>query len=155
MLERLTAPEPPVPSVSVTPSASVAAPSVIVPLPAASVASPATVEAASVRAAFVVVTFPLRCRCPSGVDQSAGKCECVAAVSECNCAGSAKGDGVCNRGVGTVQIQCEVAAGVCDCCCVDVGTECNGTGTRREYDAGDGVSGSSRLHLRTSSRRNL
>jgi hypothetical protein len=59
MLERLTAPEPPVPSVSVTPSASVAAPSVIVPLPAASVVFPATVEAASVRAVFVVVTFPL------------------------------------------------------------------------------------------------
>ncbi|MFM7922212.1 MAG: hypothetical protein ACKPJJ_18460, partial [Planctomycetaceae bacterium] len=58
MLERLTAPEPPVPSVSVTPSASVAAPSVIVPLPAASVVFPATVEAASVRAVFVVVTFP-------------------------------------------------------------------------------------------------
>ena len=59
MLVRLIPPEPPVPSVSVTPSARVAAPSVIVPLPAAKVELPATDVVPSVRAVFVVVTFPL------------------------------------------------------------------------------------------------
>jgi hypothetical protein len=142
MLERLTAPEPPVPSVSVTPSASVAAPSVIVPLPAASALFPATVEAASVRAVFVVVTFPLSVVDPA-VWTSPPVNVSVSLPFPSATARSAKGDGVCNRGVCTVQIQCEVAAGVCDCCSVEVGTECNGTGTCCEYDGGDGVSGSS------------
>jgi len=44
----------------VTPSARVAAPSVIVPLPAAKVESPETVVAARVRAVFVVLTLPFK-----------------------------------------------------------------------------------------------